>query len=232
VSVTVPKLRPSLRSSAPGIRYEQALWSQGASAVVGLDEVGRGAWAGPLTVGAVVVPKDHRLYKVRDSKQLTEGERDALIDRIKDWSTAWAVGHASPRECDDLGMSEAQRLAAQRAITGLGIDVDHALVDGNWDFVETIPVTTIVRGDSISTSIAAASIVAKVTRDRIMRTEAASLPWYSFDSNKGYPCHRHRGALRVMGPSVIHRTSWSFMTDLVWDGIPECRCDPVQHGLF
>ena len=116
---------------------------------------------------------------------LTEEEREALFDRIADWCQAWAVGHASPEECDELGMSEAQRLAARRAIDGLGLTPDQVLVDGKWDFVGGA--LRIVRGDSSSLSIAAASILAKVTRDRMMRESPTSHPGYIFEANKGYP---------------------------------------------
>ncbi len=175
---------------------------------------------------------DHRINKVRDSKQLNATEREAIVDRITAWSRAWAVGHASPQECDALGMSEAQRLAARRAISALGLRIDHALLDGKWDFVETVETTTIVKGDTKSLSIAAASIVAKVTRDRIMRTIATTYPWYAFESNKGYPCHRHRGALQALGPSTIHRRTWSYMEKLPWDGIDACRSDPPPLHLW
>ena len=232
MTTTAPKLRPSLRANAPRADIEQSLWDTGHSAVVGFDEVGKGAWAGPLTVGAVVIPSDRRMYKIRDSKQLRETEREALVDRIKAWSQRWAVGHASPAECDELGMSDAQRLATNRAIAALGVDPDHALVDGKWDFVGRGSTTTIVKGDQRSLSIAAASIIAKVTRDRIMRSNAIEYPWYVFDSNKGYPCHRHRAALRALGPSTIHRRSWAFMEDIPWGGIPGCATQPEPLSLF
>ena len=232
MTTTSPKLRPSLRANAPRTDIEQSLWKTGHSAVVGFDEVGKGAWAGPLTVGAVVIPLDRRVYKIRDSKQLREAEREALVDRIKAWAQRWAVGHASPAECDELGMSDAQRLATNRAIAALGIDPDHALVDGKWDFVGRGSTTTIVKGDQRSLSIAAASIIAKVTRDRIMRSNAVEYPWYAFDSNKGYPCHRHRAALRALGPSTIHRRSWAFMDDIPWGGIPGCAAQPEPLSLF
>ena len=232
MTTTAPKLRPSLRANAPRTDIEQSLWDTGHSAVVGFDEVGKGAWAGPLTVGAVVIPSDRRMYKIRDSKQLRETEREALVDRIKAWSQRWAVGHASPAECDELGMSDAQRLATNRAIAALGVDPDHALVDGKWDFVGRGSTTTIVKGDQRSLSIAAASIIAKVTRDRIMRSNALEYPWYAFDSNKGYPCHRHRAALRALGPSTIHRRSWAFMEDIPWGGIPGCATQPEALSLF
>jgi len=232
VTSTAPKLRPSLRANAPKSDIERSLWIEGHSAVVGFDEVGKGSWAGPLTVGAVVIPSGRRLYKIRDSKQLHETEREALFDRITDWAECWAVGHASPAECDELGMSDAQRLAANRAITGLGITPDHSLVDGKWDFIERGSTTTIVKGDQRSLSIAAASILAKVTRDRIMRSNAHEYPWYSFDSNKGYPCHRHRAALTAFGPSTIHRRSWAFMHDIPWGGIPGCETEHEPMRLF
>lgn len=185
--------------------------------VVGMDEVGRGAWAGPISVGAVILPLDRRVYKVRDSKMLTEPEREALFDRITTWCVAWNVGHADSEECDRLGMSEAQRLAASRALQGLGVVPEAILLDGRWDFVggaERIP-----GGDRVSLSIAAASIVAKVTRDRIMRDFASHYPAYNFDHNKGYPCPVHKAALQAWGPSSIHRRSWAFMDDLIWGGI-------------
>jgi ribonuclease HII len=232
VTTTAPKLRPSLRSNAPRTDIERSLWDTGHSALVGFDEVGKGSWAGPLTVGAVIIPADRRVYKIRDSKQLRESEREALVDRIKDWSQSWAVGHASPAECDELGMSDAQRLAADRAIRALGVEPDHSLVDGKWDFIGRGNTTTIVKGDQRSLSIAAASIIAKVTRDRIMRANAIEYPWYAFDSNKGYPCHRHRAALRALGPSTIHRRSWAFMEDIPWNGIPGCGTQPEPLRLF
>lgn len=192
-----------------------------------MDEVGRGAWAGPLTVGAVVLPRDRRVYKIRDSKMLTEDEREILHDRIVDWAEHWSVGHASQIECDELGMSEAQRLAARRALDGLGIAADRLLLDGKWDFVGDGRSRTLVRGDQLSLSIAAASILAKVTRDRLVRAAAESYPMYNFEANKGYPCPLHKAALQAYGPSAIHRRSWAFMDGLVWTGVPRYeRPDP------
>ena len=216
----MPQLRAALKKSAPGLAEERALWETGATVVVGVDEVGRGAWAGPLTVGAVVVPKDRRIYKLRDSKQLTEPEREAMYDRIVDWADSWAVGHAWPEECDRLGMSDAQRLATRRALDGLAFPADAVLVDGNWDFVGHRRTITLVKGDARSVSIAAASILAKVTRDRIMRGEADSSPAYAFDDNKGYPCPRHQTALVGYGATSIHRRSWAFMDSNPWTAQP------------
>ena len=237
---TAAPLRRALRGRAPGLRAERALWDSGAGVVAGVDEVGRGSWAGPLTVAAVVADPDRRIYKVRDSKMLTAAERETLHGRIRAWARAVSVGHATVTECTDLGMADAQRLAARRAIDGLGVAVDHVLVDGKWDFLaspgdsdEGDPeddgrpgVTTIVRGDASSLSIAAASVVAKVTRDRLMVAAAQRYPAYWFASNKGYPCPRHIAALAAWGPCAIHRRRWVFMDDLRWSGVPRVVPEP------
>lgn len=227
-----PQLRGALKGRAPSLAVERALWAEGHEVVVGVDEVGRGAWAGPLTIGAVVLPRDRRVNKVRDSKQLTEVEREALFDRIAEWCTAWSVGHATHTECDELGMSEAQRLAARRAIEGLGVVPDQVLIDGKWDFVGGGATRMIVRGDASCLSIAAASILAKVTRDRIMRAEDEEFPAYDFAWNKGYPCPRHKQALRGLGPSAIHRRSWAFMDDIPWTGAVRYVRPDAQGTLF
>lgn len=228
---SAPRLRKALKRRAPGLQVERALWASGHEVVVGVDEVGRGAWAGPLTIGAVVLPKDRRINKVRDSKALTEAEREALFDRIAGWCEAWAIGHASAQECDELGMSDAQRLAARRALDGLGLPVDHVIVDGKWDFVGG-STTMIVKGDATCLSIAAASILAKVTRDRLMREDDEHFPAYDFAWNKGYPCPRHQQALRGLGPCAIHRRSWVWMDDIPWTGARRhVRPDP-QGSLF
>ena len=228
----VRQLRGSLKKSSPGLRVESTLWESGHTIVAGVDEVGKGAWAGPLTVGAAVVPKDRRIYKVRDSKLLTEAEREAMFDRIANWCEAWAIGHASARECDELGMSDAQRLATRRALDGLGVTADRVLLDGKWDFLGDGRAQTIVKGERVSLSIAAASILAKVTRDRIMRGLAEEFPAYALAENKGYPCHRHRSALQMEGPSTIHRRSWAFMDSLRWRGIERVVPDDGQGQLF
>ena len=229
---TVRPLRKAIKAKAPGLTFERELWAAGADIVVGMDEVGRGSWAGPLMVGAAVVPQDRRLYKVRDSKMLTEREREVMFDRVAEWCAAWAVGAASQAECDELGMSEAQRVAARRAIDGLGVAPDRVLIDGNWDFVGGGNTRTLVKGDATCLSIAAASILAKVTRDRLMRAEADNYPGFDFEFNKGYPCPRHKAALQWYGPTAIHRRSWVFMDTLPWTGVPRyLRPDP-QGSLF
>ncbi len=207
----------------PSLVYEKRQWAQG-NVVVGIDEVGKGAWAGPLVVGAAVLPRDRRVYGVRDSKKLTSSKRETMFDRIAQWCDYWAIGAATNQECDELGMSAAQRLATQRALDGLGVTCDVALVDGKWNFVRGISgapleVEMIVKGDNVSLSIAAASILAKVSRDRLMRSLAAEFPAYQFEGNKGYPCPRHQMALQGYGPSSIHRVSWAFMDRLVWSAM-------------
>jgi ribonuclease HII len=229
---TVPQLRSALRGKSPTLHRERDLWSQGKRIIVGMDEVGRGAWAGPLTVGAAVVPEDRRVYKVRDSKMLTEPERESIFDRLRGWCRAWSVGHASPQECDELGMSEALSLAAGRALDALGVPFDHLLLDGNWDFALGGDAELLIRGDARSLSIATASILAKVTRDRIMRAEAHHFPGYGFEANKGYPGPVHKAALHAWGPSTIHRRSWVFMDGLVWTGVRRYRRPDPQQRLF
>lgn len=228
----VPKLRGALRTKSPGLQVERGLWEENHQVVVGVDEVGRGAWAGPISVGAAVVPRDRRVYKIRDSKMLNEEEREAIFERIAGWCETWAVGHASPAECDRLGMAEAQRLAAGRALDALELQADRVLVDGNWDFVGRGNVDTIIGGDASSLTIAAASILAKVTRDRMMRALAPEFPGFDFDRNKGYPGPRHRAALAAMGPTRIHRRSWVFMDGLVWSGVRRRRPAGSQGTLF
>lgn len=213
------------RSDAPTRTLERELWSTGADVVVGIDEVGRGAWAGPLAVGAVVVPRDRRVNGIRDSKLLTARHREELFDRIVAWCDAWAVGTASHDECDRLGMAAAQRLATARAldaIRGAGVVPDAAVSDGKWDFVSPLVprVEMRVGADRLSLSVATASVLAKVVRDREMRALAEHYPYWSFETNKGYPCPVHQTALRGWGPSAVHRRSWAFMDALPWTGVP------------
>jgi ribonuclease HII len=219
---------------APTRQIEKALWAEGLDTVVGIDEVGRGAWAGPLMVGAAVLPRDRRVNGVRDSKLLTERERERLFDRVAGWCEAWSVGAATQEECDRLGMSAAQKLAARRAVESLGVVPDVAVVDGRWDFVSPAVrrVQRVVGADRRCLSVAAASILAKVVRDREMRGCAGDFPHWSFDTNKGYPCPVHKAALLGYGPSAIHRRSWVFMEHYVpWTAIR--RTPPAgQTALF
>lgn len=217
----------------PTLRVERACWGAGDRVVVGVDEVGRGAWAGPVSVGAIVVPSGRRLYKVRDSKLLTRRQRVRLHERIVDWAPAVAVGHAWPDECDEHGMTAALRLAGRRALATLearGFPPDRVLLDGRHDYLGFgHRVRTIVGGDASSLGVAAASIVAKVTRDRLMAEGAEQYPGYDFDRNVGYPSPVHQLALAGYGPTAIHRRSWLFMDALPWF---RCRPEVEQRSLF
>jgi ribonuclease HII len=233
-----------LSSVRPNHHVERSLVEEGFELVAGLDEVGRGAWAGPVSVGVVVYPGRVRAPKgLRDSKMLTEERREALFPLVTKWCTDWSVGHADPLECDRLGMTAALRLAARRALAGL-TSVPHVVVmDGGHDYVSepkeppatgpeqlplaapeprnaapdlVPPIRTVIRGDATCVSIAAASIVAKVTRDRLMRGLSASFPAFDLDRNKGYPSPTHRTALAGFGLTSLHRRSWSYVDDLVF----------------
>ena len=232
MTTVVPQLRKAIKAKSPSLLVERELWAAGHEVVVGMDEVGRGSWTGPLSVGAAVLPKDKRVYKIRDSKMLTEAERESMFERIASWCVTWAVGHASQVECDTLGMSAAQRLAADRALASLGVHADKVVLDGKWDFVGRGTTIKLVKGDARCLSIAAASILAKVTRDRIMRAEAPNYPGYDFEFNKGYPCPRHKAALAGMGPTAIHRRSWVFMDHLPWTGVHRVFPAGMQEVLF
>jgi len=224
---------PTATRTAPTRAVEKELWSEGHELVVGIDEVGRGAWAGPLVVGAAVLPRERRVQGVRDSKLLSELARERLFDRIASWCEAWSVGAATHEECDSLGMAAAQRLATERAIAALGVRPDAAVVDGKWDFVtpHVRHVEMRVKADRTCLSVAAASILAKVSRDREMRRLAVHYPQWSFETNKGYPCQLHKAALQGYGPSAVHRRSWVFMEHYVpWPGL---RAPQVhQPSLF
>jgi len=221
------------QTRAPTREIEKSLWAQGYDTVVGIDEVGRGSWAGPLMVGAAVLPRERRVNGVRDSKLLSERQREVLFDRIADWCVTWSVGAASQDECDRLGMSAAQKLAARRAIDGLTVVPDVAVTDGKWDFVSPSVkrVELAVKADLRCVSVAAASILAKVVRDREMRAWAEHYPHWSFDTNKGYPCPVHKSSLLGYGPSAIHRRSWVFMEHYnPWTAIK--RTPPAGQGAL
>jgi ribonuclease HII len=206
----------------PTLRLERRCWAAGERVVVGIDEVGRGAWAGPVTVAAVV-PGDAHLRGVRDSKLLARAERERAAEAVRGWARAVGVGHASHEECDALGMTAALRLAAERAlaeIAAAGFEPDRIVLDGKHDYLGGgARVTTVIRADATVLSVAAASCVAKVTRDALMRAEAEHFPAYGFESNVGYPAPVHRCALAAYGPSAIHRRSWVFMEQLWWRGL-------------
>ena len=155
---------------------------------------------------------------------LSEARREEIFDAVGRWCEAWAVGHASPAECDEWGMTEALRVAARRALAGLGQPPEALLIDGPVNLLRHPDdpfegeVRPIVDGDAKSASVAAASVLAKVIRDRLMRGEADHYPAYDFERNKGYPSPAHQTALRGYGPSAVHRRSWAFVRGLPWCG--------------
>jgi len=201
----------------PSLSIERSL----SGVVCGVDEVGKGSWAGPLVVCVAVLGSgiEESAFVARDSKSLSEKKREQIFDEVATQCQAWALGSATNSECDTLGMSAAQRLATTRAFEELssrGVRPDAAIVDGRWNFVSpNVPrVLMRVKADTESLSVAAASVLAKVSRDRLMRNESLQHPHWAFATNKGYPCPKHRAGLREHGVSPLHRTSWAFMENL------------------
>lgn len=189
-------------------RYERALWAEGKSLVCGVDEAGRGPLAGPVTAAAVILNPDDLIDGLNDSKKLSEKKREALFGPICQRSLAWGIGWASPEEIDQVNILNATFLAMQRAVKQLNLTPDIVLVDGNRDPSLTLETRCIVGGDGKSASIAAASILAKVSRDRLMCELALQYPQYGLEIHKGYPTQAHRNAVLQWGPSPIHRKSF------------------------
>ena len=188
--------------------YERKLWTEGNMYVAGVDEVGRGPLAGPVVTAAVILPHDFRLLGVDDSKKLSPKKRDELFDQIKEAAVCWAVGRREPQRIDEINILEATKEAMLDAIDGLAVKPDHVLIDAVKLRSLQIPQTAIIKGDAKSVSIAAASIIAKVTRDREMVEMAKIYPAYSFESNKGYGTAAHYKGLEEQGPCPIHRKTF------------------------
>lgn len=201
------------RLPRPTLVEEAALWRRGYRNVAGLDEAGRGAWAGPVVAAAVVLPPDpgwlrQRLAGVRDSKTLSPAEREALFPEILRVAVAVGVGMAGPEEIDALGIVPATRLAMERALKALAVTPDALIIDA-LTLAVPLPQRVIVQADARCLSVAAASIVAKVTRDRWMVEMDRLYPGYGFAGHKGYGTPAHRQALREHGPCPIHRRSFA-----------------------
>lgn len=177
--------------------------------VCGVDEAGRGPWAGPVSAGAVILNPDDLPAGIDDSKALTHRARERLEIEIKAKALAWGVGFASVEEIDGSNILKATGLAMQRAVAALEVRPVAALVDGNYRFALPCEVQTVVKGDSLSLSIAAASILAKTARDRLMVELDAQYPGYGFAGHKGYNAPVHQAALRTLGPCPAHRRSWA-----------------------
>lgn len=190
------------------LEYETALWTQGLTAVAGVDEVGRGCLFGDVVAAAVILPVGLVLEEVNDSKQLSEKKRDRLYDRIIEEALAWSVARVESTVIDAINIRQASRLAMKQAVEGLGMAPEYLLVDAESVDL-AIEQTAIIKGDSLSQSIAAASIVAKVTRDRLCADVWDRLyPGYGIAVHKGYATKVHREALLELGPTPLHRRSF------------------------
>ncbi len=191
-----------------GTRYERRAWRAGHHQIAGVDEVGRGALFGPVLAAAVILDPAKRIRGLQDSKRLSAPERERLATAIRRSATAWSVASVDAAEIDRINILQASRLAMRKAVLALDPPPDLLLVDAlRLDLA--IPQLAIIRGDALSVSIAAASILAKVERDALMREWDGEFPQYRLASNKGYPTPAHRAMLREFGPSPLHRLSYA-----------------------
>lgn len=197
---------PKRKPARPHLKLERACTS---APVCGVDEAGRGPWAGPVCAAAVILPDKGAPRGIDDSKKLTALQREALETGIKRKAVAWGVGFASVEEIEELNILHATGLAMKRAVAAMAVQPAIALVDGNYRFALPCEVRTVVGGDAVSLSIAAASILAKTARDRLMVEMDAAFPGYGFASHKGYRAPVHWEALKTLGPSPIHRKAWA-----------------------
>ena len=188
--------------------FEISAKERGYLSVCGIDEAGRGPLAGPVYAAAVILPDGLEIEGLNDSKKLTEKKREALFDIIRENALACSVGTASEREIDEINILQATFLAMKRAVEGLKIPADYALVDGNRMPPLGIPGETIIKGDAKSPSVAAASIIAKVSRDRFMYELDKKLPEYQFSKHKGYGTRQHTDAIKELGPCPAHRRTF------------------------
>lgn len=187
---------------------EENCFAQGYSMICGVDEAGRGPLAGPVCAAAVILPKNLKLPGLNDSKKLTDKKRRELFPLIKEQAVSYGIGFASQQEIDEINILQATFLAMQRAIDQLQVRPDLALIDGNRQKDFGVVARTVVKGDSLSASIAAASVLAKVSRDDVMLQMAERYPQYGFDIHKGYGTKAHYAALTEYGPSPIHRMTF------------------------
>ena len=187
---------------------EDSFYKQGIVTICGVDEAGRGPLAGPVCAAAVILPKHLELPGLTDSKKLTDKKRRELFPIIQEQAIAYGIGFATENEIDEINILQATFLAMQRALDQLSEKPEIALIDGNREKDFGIPVKTVVKGDSLSLNIAAASVLAKVTRDNLMLEMAEEYPEYGFDIHKGYGTKAHYEALRQHGPCPIHRMTF------------------------
>ena len=192
----------------PSFEYEEKYYADGYSAVCGVDEAGRGPLCGPVVAAAVILPRGLEIEGLNDSKKLSEKKREALFDIIKEKAIAYAIAEASPKEIDEINILNASMLAMRRAIEALPTPADIALIDGNCSRGFSIPTETVVKGDAKSYSIAAASILAKVTRDHQCIELDREYPEYGIAKHKGYPTKDHMDAVRKYGVAPIYRRTF------------------------
>ena len=187
---------------------EEEVYAEGYTVICGVDEAGRGPLAGPVCAAAVILPRGHQIPGLNDSKKLTDKKRRELFPLIKEQAIAYGIGMASHEEIDEINILQATYLAMERAIAQLEGKADLALIDGNRAKDFGMAVRTVVKGDSLSANIAAASVLAKVTRDNLMVEMAQEFPGYGFEVHKGYGTKAHYEALREKGPCAIHRMTF------------------------
>ena len=187
---------------------EEQLSEQGYTHICGVDEAGRGPLCGPVVAAAVILPRDVEIPGLNDSKKLTEKKREALFDVICEKAIAYSIAYGTVELINQTNILEATMHAMNEAVNSLPLTADHALIDGNIARGFSIPTTTVIHGDAISPSIAAASILAKVTRDRLCAELDAEYPMYGIAKHKGYGTKDHMEALRKYGPALIHRTKF------------------------
>lgn len=192
----------------PTFDFENEKYALGYTAVCGCDEAGRGPLCGPVVAAAVILPRNEIIEGLDDSKKLTEKKREKLFDIIKEKAIAYAIAESTPEEIDEFNILNASMLAMRRAVDALSVKADFALIDGNCSRGFGIDTETVVKGDSKSYSIAAASILAKVTRDRGCAELDKEYPMYGIAKHKGYPTKDHMDAVRKFGPSPIHRKTF------------------------
>ena len=187
---------------------EEEVYAEGYTVICGVDEAGRGPLAGPVCAAAVILPRGHQIPGLNDSKKLTDKKRRELFPLIKEQAIAYGIGMATHEEIDEINILQATYLAMERAISQLEGKADMALIDGNRAKDFGMAVRTVVKGDSLSANIAAASVLAKVTRDDLMVEMAKEFPGYGFEVHKGYGTKAHYEALQNLGPCAIHRMTF------------------------
>lgn len=190
------------------LEFEEIAYSKGYRSVCGVDEAGRGPLAGPVCAAAVILPEGLILEGVNDSKKLTEKKREKLFDVIIENAVAYSIAYATVEEIEDINILNATMLAMKRAVEGLSVKADFAYIDGNKVPELSIPAEYIVKGDARSMSVAAASILAKVSRDRLLLEYAKEYPQYMFEKHKGYGTKVHTDAIKEFGPCPVHRMSF------------------------